>query len=106
MPLFTNEHSPTFQQAAADARTAVDKRADLTPLATGLGNNYYRLPEGCTDIQDLIECKDMSFSIANIFKACYRLGQKKGTTTLYDLEKIKWFIEREIAREKGNKCQL
>lgn len=80
-----------------------EKIINLAPKATGLGNNYYNLPKGSTEIQDLIEHKDMSFSIGNIFKACYRLGQKPNVNRLYDLEKIKWFAEREIKLEKGKK---
>jgi len=40
----------------------------------------------------------MNFSVGNIFKAAYRLGRKEGADTLYDLRKIMWYAEREIAR--------
>ncbi|WP_181181956.1 MULTISPECIES: hypothetical protein [unclassified Mesorhizobium] len=46
---------------------------------------------------DLIEHKRMGFSVGNIFKACYRLGSKEGTTRRYDLKKIIYFAERELA---------
>ncbi|WP_179295903.1 hypothetical protein [Mesorhizobium sp. WSM4312] len=45
---------------------------------------------------DLIEHKRMGFSIGNIFKACYRLGSKDGTTRAYDLRKIIYFAQREL----------
>lgn len=86
--------------AADEPRNWPDR---AVPEATGLGNNYYNLPPGVTEIQDLIEYKGMSFSVGNIFKACYRLGQKPHTPRLYDLQKIKWFVEREIQLEKGKK---
>ena len=70
------------------------------PEATGLGNNYYNLPDDAHGIQDLIEWKKMDFSIGNIFKACYRFGEKPDTTKLYDAEKINWFSERIIAELK------
>jgi|TARA_Y100000310_G_scaffold146443_1_gene145787 hypothetical protein len=80
------------------------------PEATGLGNNYYRLPPDATGIQDLIEYKNMPFGIANIFKACYRFGEKPGVSELYDAQKMKWFAERKIAEiekelEHGAKTQ-
>jgi hypothetical protein len=67
---------------------------------TGGSSKYYQLPEGCKELQDLIEYKNMNFSIANIFKAAYRLGNKPGTDEIYDLEKIVWFANREIERKK------
>lgn len=62
---------------------------------------YYDLPKEAKDIGDLIEYRNMSFNVGNIFKACYRIGQKDGTTELYDLEKIVYFAQRELKRAKG-----
>ena len=64
----------------------------------GWSSDYYRLPEGATELQDLIEHKGMSFAVGNIFKAAYRLGNKRGTDEIYDLHKIIWFAERELRR--------
>ena len=66
----------------------------------GWSSPYYMLPEGARELGDLIEHKDMNFNVGNIFKAAYRLGDKKGTTRIYDLEKIIWFAERELIREE------
>lgn len=66
--------------------------------SNGLSSDYYDLPKGATCVQDLIETQNMNFSQGNIFKACYRLGRKAGVSPLYDLNKIKWFTEREIKR--------
>ncbi len=62
----------------------------------GGSTDYYDIPEGALDLQDLIEHKNMSFSMANIFKACYRFGEKDPDKKLYDLNKIVWFANREI----------
>lgn len=43
----------------------------------------------------------MNFAVANIFKAAYRLGSKPGVDVTYDLEKIIWFAQRELARHKN-----
>lgn len=67
---------------------------------TGWSSNYYELPKGATELQDLIEYRGMNFSIGNIFKAAYRLGEKPGTEVVYDLEKIIWYAQRELARIK------
>lgn len=63
----------------------------------GSSTDYYKLPAGATDLLDLIEHKEMDFAIGNIFKACYRLGEKHGTDMLYDLNKIIFFAERKKA---------
>ena len=72
---------------------------------TGWSSEYYELPEDATELQDLVEHKDMNFAVGNIFKAAYRLGDKPGTTSLYDLDKIIWFAQREkrriLKREEG-----
>ena len=68
------------------------------PVLTGGSSDYYKIPVGATDLLDLIEAKNMSFGLGNIFKACYRLGEKSGTTRKYDLEKIIFFAQRELDR--------
>lgn len=65
---------------------------------TGWSSHYYELPQGAEELQDLIEYRNMNFAVANIFKAAYRLGDKPGTSELYDLDKILWFAQREKAR--------
>ncbi len=68
----------------------------------GGSTDYYDLPKGVKDIGDLIEYKNMSFNLGNIFKACYRLGSKEGTEVLYDINKIIYFanrIKRQIENE-------
>lgn len=71
----------------------------MTKLS-GADANYYKLPEGVRELQDLIEHRNMNFAIGNIFKASYRLGAKSGIDEIYDLEKIIFFAQREIDRIK------
>lgn len=69
----------------------------------GGSTSYYLLPQGATELNDLIEHKQMSFALGNIFKACYRLGEKHGTDAIYDLNKIVYFANRLIKQaEKEN----
>lgn len=79
------------------------KVTDRTNTLTGLSSSYYQLPEGCKELQDLIEYKNMNFARGNVFKAVYRLGDKPGTDQVYDWEKVIWFAQREINRLKGIK---
>lgn len=79
--------------------------AEALPAKTksdGWSTNYYELPPDAREVQDLIEYRNMNFAIANIFKACYRLGQKEGIDPLYDIRKIIWFANRELARLTKN----
>jgi len=62
--------------------------------------SQYALPDDATELQDLIEHRSMSFSLGNVFKACYRLGKCAHSDRLRDLNKMKWFIERLIAEEE------
>ena len=54
---------------------------------------YYILPKHATELRHLMSYKAMSASRANIFKACYRLGEKEGVDILYDLNKMELFIQ-------------
>lgn len=66
----------------------------------------YGLPEGATELQDLIEYRGMNFALGNIFKACYRRGTCSHSDELRDMRKIAWFAEREIARLEADKGRL
>jgi len=59
----------------------------------GSTTEYYSIPDHATELRHLISAKAMSKSRGDIFKACYRLGEKEGTDTLYDLNKMKFFIQ-------------
>jgi hypothetical protein len=61
----------------------------------------YELPRTAVELQDLIEYRDMNFAIGNIFKACYRMGNKNAVDKAYDLRKIIWFAKRELAQCQG-----
>lgn len=60
--------------------------------------SYYQLPEGCTELQDLISHRDMNAQVGEIFRSCYRYGQASHSDKLRDAKKIKFYIEAEIKR--------
>lgn len=72
----------------------------------GGSTDYYRLPKGATELNDLIEHKRMSFALGNIFKACYRFGEKDAASRMYDLNKIIYFAERLKALERANERRV
>ena len=55
----------------------------------GYSASYYRLPSHATELHHLISACGMSKARGDIFKACYRLGNKEGTDVMYDLQKIR-----------------
>lgn len=76
--------------------------ADKMAGKPGASNpGQYGLPDASTELQDLIEYRNMNFAVGNIFKACYRLGHCDHSDNVRDLRKIKWFVERELARAEA-----
>lgn len=63
--------------------------------------SQYALPEGASELQDLIEHREMNFSIGNIFKACYRMNDCAHSDAERNLNKILWFAQRELDRTSG-----
>ena len=67
---------------------------------------YYELPEGATELQELISAKNMNAQIGEIFRACYRYGQVAHSPEIRDIKKILFYAKAELERltklEKGN----
>jgi hypothetical protein len=64
----------------------------------GGSTDYYKIPEGVKDLQDLIELKSMNFAQGNMFKALFRAGIDHHSSYERDLNKIIYFAERELNR--------
>jgi len=60
--------------------------------------DYYQLPKGATQLQDLISDRNMNAQIGEIFRAAYRFGRAAHSDQLRDAKKIKFYIEAEIKR--------
>ena len=69
----------------------------------GDGNDYYDLPLNALQLQDLIEFKNMNANIKDIFKACWRKGDKKGVDEIYDVEKMVYYSLREAGKVLNTK---
>lgn len=60
---------------------------------------HYRKDSGYEAI-DVIEAWGLGFSLGNALKYISRAGHKDPAKMVEDLEKAKWYIEREISRNK------
>jgi len=72
---------------------SIDQPTDRKKVASdGASTSYYKIPCHADELRHLISYKAMSKSRGDIFKACYRLGEKAGVDIGYDLQKMKFFI--------------
>lgn len=60
--------------------------------------DYYVLPEGATQIQDLISHRNMNAQIGEIIRACYRYGMASHSDMLRDAKKIRFYAQAEVER--------
>ena len=66
--------------------------------------SHYRKDSGVEAI-DVIEAWDLGFSLGNVIKYISRAGKKSPELLIEDLEKSRWYLEREIAKLKKLKSQ-
>ena len=93
------EYNPTYDGVETIDLSANDRKK---VSSDGLSTSYYKLPPHADELRHLISFKSMSKSRGDIFKACYRLGEKDGTDVLYDLNKMRFFIDDLIEmHERG-----
>lgn len=60
--------------------------------------DYYVLPEGATQLQDLISHRNMNAQIGEITRACYRYGLASHSDMLRDAKKIRFYAQAEVER--------
>lgn len=68
----------------------------MAATSDGGSSSYYELPEHAKELKHLISHRSMSFARGNVFKACYRLGEKDGADLMYDLRKMAFFVQDMI----------
>ena len=96
-----------FQRKMASEKAAFalryQKKLMQGEISDGSTANYYELPLGATQLQDLISFKNMNSQIGEIFRACYRMGQASHSPDLRDAKKILFYAQAEVNRlEKLN----
>ena len=93
-----------------------DRETATPPGLTGGSSSYYTVRVGqptsggepyMAECNDIIEALGMEYDVANVFKAAWRIAalrQGKGKpgqdSAVYDAEKVVFFGQRIIAREK------
>lgn len=70
----------------------------MPEMSDGSSADYYKLPEGATQLQDLISYRDMNAQMGEIFRACYRYGQVAHSPKERDLKKIIFYAQAELER--------
>lgn len=71
---------------------------EVTAKNDGSSADYYVLPEGATQLQDLISFRNMNAQMGEIFRACYRYGQGHHSPRERDLKKIIFYAQAELTR--------
>jgi hypothetical protein len=64
----------------------------------GSSADYYKLPSGAKELQDLISYRNMNSQLGEVFRAAYRYGLASHSDQLRDAKKMRFYIEAEIAR--------
>lgn len=73
----------------------------MNPKSDGSTADYYKLPDGATELQDLISHRDMNAQVGEIFRACYRYGLASHSDKLRDAKKVLFYAQAEIKRLEG-----
>ena len=81
-----------------DAARRINLDLQQKEASDGSSADYYKLPPGATQLQDLISHKNMNAQIGEIFRACYRLGQVSHSPDIRDVKKILFYANAELAR--------
>jgi len=64
----------------------------------GTTASYYQLPEGCSELQDLISYRNMNAQDGEIFRAIYRKGRASHSDELRDARKVLFYAQAEVKR--------
>lgn len=67
-------------------------------ISDGSTAEYYELPEGARELQDLISYKDMNAQIGEVFRTSYRYGSAAHSDMLRDAKKMRFYVQAEIDR--------
>lgn len=71
-------------------------------MATVDHPEHYRPGDGTVEAIDVIEAWRLGFCLGNVVKYIARAGVKT-ESPVEDLEKARWYLEREIAAWKANR---
>ena len=60
--------------------------------------DYYELPKGATELQDLISHRNLNAQDGEIFRAIYRKGRASHSDELRDARKVLFYAQAEVKR--------
>lgn len=69
-----------------------------TTTSDGSTASYYELPQGATQLQDLISHRNMNAQDGEIFRAIYRKGLASHSDALRDARKVLFYAQAEVKR--------
>jgi len=102
------------QEKSSSRRISTDKKGnpqnkplDLSTnsaINNGGSTDYYRIDKSWSMVQDIIEDRELNYAQGNILKVAFTMntGRHEGTTYERELNKIIYFAQRELDRQKGN----
>ena len=70
----------------------------MSETSDGSSADYYVLPEGAEQLQDLISYRNMNGQLAEIFRACYRYGLASHSAKMRDAKKMLFYAQAEVKR--------
>jgi hypothetical protein len=70
----------------------------MTNRSDGSTASYYQLPQGCTELQDLISYRNLNAQDGEIFRAIYRKGRASHSDELRDARKVLFYAQAEVKR--------
>lgn len=77
---------------------SIDDNVVEKEKSDGSSASYYDLPEGATQLQDLISFKNMNAQMGEIGRAWYRYGQVAHSEKMRDINKILFYAQAEKER--------
>lgn len=60
--------------------------------------DYYKLPEGATELQHLISHRNLNAQDGEMFRAIYRKGRASHSDELRDARKVLFYAQAEVER--------
>jgi hypothetical protein len=95
----TNTHKLFFDRVKEYEEThdRLDKNYRVAK-SDGSTASYYQLPEGATELQDLISYRNMNAQDGEMFRALYRKGRASHSDQLRDAKKVLFYAQAEVAR--------
>ena len=89
---------PKMGSIISDIEDRRREREQVKEVSDGSSADYYKLPAGATQLQELISYKNMNAQVGEIFRACYRMGQVHHSPSLRDAKKILFYAQAEVDR--------